>query len=325
MRTAPVQQHWILDLLTKHRANDAAHETRHSTNVGDALKEDGLAEALPQSRGPRRDLVGAFATADGDHRNFVTREVKRVVRSELVRQLELGCGNGSLMVHLADWHPASLVGVDLGDSVRSARENLRQSGHHEARVLQADLSAFRGEGADLVYCIGVLHHLQDPHAGFLSVLRNTRPGGRFHCWVYAREGNGLVIRLVDPLRRILCHCPWWFTKYLAATPLAVPFLLYARFLRAVRKLGRRPRLAALPLYDYCQWISSREFSFFRHVAFDQLVTPRTVYLPRATIETWLRDPMIEAGSTYLEMRNGNSWKFGGRRRAGPQGRDAGQP
>ena len=34
--------------------------------------------------------------------------------------LELGCGNGSLMIHLLDWHPESLLGIDLGDSVKSA-------------------------------------------------------------------------------------------------------------------------------------------------------------------------------------------------------------
>src|SRR4030095_10533573 len=41
--------------------------------------------------------------------------------------LELGCGNGSLMVHVAEWLPAYLEGVDLGSSVLSARRNM-QSG-----------------------------------------------------------------------------------------------------------------------------------------------------------------------------------------------------
>jgi tRNA G46 methylase TrmB len=40
--------------------------------------------------------------------------------------LELGCGNGSLLVHMAGWRPRRLVGVDLGDSVVSARENLQR-------------------------------------------------------------------------------------------------------------------------------------------------------------------------------------------------------
>ena len=178
--------------------------------------------------------------------------------------------------------------------------------------MQADLVAFESAGYDIAYSIGVLHHLQEPRAGFDAVVRNTRAGGRFHCWVYAREGNTVVVMLVDPLRRIASRLPWWLTKYGLATPLAFPYFLYAKLLRA---LPRWSWLRGAPLHDYSLWIAEREFTFFRHVAFDQLVTPRTVYIPRATIERWLAEnPAIEPGSTYITLRNGNSWKFGGVRR-----------
>ena len=141
------------------------------------------------------------------------------------------------------------------------------------------------------------------------------PGGRFHCWVYAREGNGIVVALVDPIRRLASHLPWWFTKYAIATPLTVPFYLYAKALRALVR-GAPERLRRAPLRDYCLWIASREFAFFRHVAFDQLVTPRTVYVRRSEIESWLAQaPELDPGTSYIIFRNGNSWKFGGQTRA----------
>jgi SAM-dependent methyltransferase len=230
------------------------------------------------------------------------------------RVLEMGCGNASLMVHVAQWSPAQLDGIDLGGSVDSARANLAKSGAQRWNVIRADLVAFESAGYDVVYSIGVLHHLQEPRAGFDAVVRNTRPGGRFHCWVYAREGNTAVVLLVDPLRRIASRLPWWLTKYGLATPLVIPYFFYAKALRALPRWGW---LRAAPLYDYSLWIAEREFAFFRHVAFDQLVTPRTVYLPRATIERWLAEnPALAPGSSYILMRNGNSWKFGGARRAG---------
>ena len=136
--------------------------------------------------------------------------------------VELGCGNGSLLVHMAGWEPRRLVGVDLGGSVKSAQANLASTGFTRGEIQKGDLTEYTSEGSDVAYCIGVLHHLKQPHDGFRSLLRNTKAGGRFHGWVYAREGNGIVIAIVEPLRRIASRLPWWLTKYGIATPAVVP-------------------------------------------------------------------------------------------------------
>lgn len=225
--------------------------------------------------------------------------------------LELGCGNASLMVHMADWKPSFLEGVDLGDSVLTAEKNL--AGREHVQVTKADLVSFVGiKPYDLVYCIGVLHHLQEPAKGFESMLRNTKPGGAFHGWVYAREGNGFIVYVVDPIRKIASRLPWWLTKYGIATPLAALFFVYAKILA---HLPSWQVLHALPLYEYALWIAKREYGFFRHVAFDQLVTPQTAYIPRAMIADWFASHAeIDHTSTYIIKRNGNSWKFGGRQK-----------
>ncbi len=228
--------------------------------------------------------------------------------------VELGCGNGSLLVHMTHWEPRKLIGVDLGSSVKSAQANLASTGFTRAEIQQGDLTKYESDGFDLAYCIGVLHHLKLPQEGFRSVLRNTKPGGRFHCWVYAREGNGIIIAIVDPLRRIASRLPWWLTKYGIATTTVIPYYIYAKTIAALAGI---PLVKKLPLFDYSCWIAKRDFAFFRHVAFDQLVTPQTAYISREEIERWLSEAadQIEPGSTYIIFRNGNSWKFGGRKRA----------
>lgn len=223
--------------------------------------------------------------------------------------LELGCGNASILLHVMNWGVREAVAVDLGASVESARSNLLRAGIGNCTVVQSDLTEYRSEPCDISYCIGVLHHLKSPKSGFDAVIENTKPGGRFHCWVYAHEGNAIIRWFVEPIRRITCKLPWWFTKYLVATPLAVPFFLYAKTLRMI---GSTWLVEHSPLGNYVQWIAKREFSFFRHVAFDQLVTPQTAYIKRAQVEDWLSDARIAPSSIYIIFRNGNSWKFGGR-------------
>ncbi|HYM60530.1 MAG TPA: class I SAM-dependent methyltransferase [Thermoanaerobaculia bacterium] len=227
--------------------------------------------------------------------------------------LELGFGNGSLLLHMGSFAPRRLAGIELGDTIDATRRNLAHlpAGMLDLRrgdLTRADLGTF-----DLVYCIGVLQHLGEPRAGFDAVLRHTKPGGAFHCWVYACEGNAVIRWIVDPVRRIASRLPWWLTKYAIALPLVIPYFLYAKLIAAIGRTAARGLLRRLPLYDYSLWIAKREFRFFHHVAFDQLVTPRTAYFPRATIDDWLRDPAVDPATTYVIFRNGNSWKFGGRR------------
>ena len=226
------------------------------------------------------------------------------------RVLEMGCGNASVLVHLLSWQPSYAEGIDLGASVTSAIKNLSATGFKNWHIQQADITTYKAGGFEIVYCIGVLHHLKEPVKGFEAVINNVKRGGRFHCWVYAKEGNTMVRLIVEPLRKIFSRFPWWFTKYFVATPAVVPFYFYAKFLNAFRNISF---FRNFPLYKYSLWIAKREFSFFRHVAFDQLVTPQTAYIEKKTLEKWLAaDERIIPDSSYIIMRNGNSWKFGGK-------------
>ena len=149
---------------------------------------------------------------------------------------------------MAEWGPSKLVGVDLGDSVVSATDNLGRTKHPNAWIEKGDLVDFRSGGFDVVYCIGVLHHLKDPKRGFCSVVENTNANGAFHCWVYGKEGNTLVRLVVEPIRVIASRLPWWFTKYLIATPLIAPYFLYAKSIKALHNAASTTpeRIATTP-------------------------------------------------------------------------------
>jgi len=230
--------------------------------------------------------------------------------------MELGCGSGALLTHLTSFEPASLIGVDLGSSVNRAKQLLGDKATIEIGDLTDRQDLIQRFGRqDFVYSIGVLHHLTEPEKGVESLLSLTKPGGSFHGWVYAHEGNFIVRSFVDPLRLLVNHLPWWINKYLVAFPLSIPFFIHSKFCKLLSLfLGEN---LPLPLFRYMLWISKRDFKFHHHVAFDQLVTPMTHYIKRERVASWLSNPRIDPASIYIEFRNSNGWKFGGKLKSDP--------
>jgi len=233
------------------------------------------------------------------------------------RIVELGFGHGSFLWHWGRFGPARLAGVDLGDALEAARAKLAHLPPGVLELSRGDLCEANLGEFDLAYCIGVIHHLARPEDGFRALLRHTRPGGCFHGWIYSREGNGFVIVVIDRVRRLAERLPLWATRWLLGLGVALPTFLYAKLLRFLAGGGSQPTgaLARLPAAAYALSIADRDFAFFHFLATDFLVARRTVYLDRATLEHWLADPQVEPGSAYLVHRNGNSWKFGGRKRS----------
>jgi SAM-dependent methyltransferase len=227
------------------------------------------------------------------------------------RVLDAGCGTGRHAFYAARFGASEVVALELGESVETARRVLEPFANVD--VVQADLlrpplrSPADGGGFDLVYCIGVLHHLPNPREGIRALVELLRPGGTLAVWVYGYENNGFVRNVVEPLRRVSTRVPPPLLRALS-WPFGAAFHLVAKGVyRPLRgtKVGR-----ALPLNEYLASVGRFSFRHNYAIVFDQLVAPTSVYIKGVELEQWLDENGLV--DVALSHRHANSWRGRGR-------------
>ena len=231
------------------------------------------------------------------------------VRWKGLRVLDAGCGMGRWL-HFARQEGAEIVGMDVSAAidVAAARDG------DGADFVQADLRLppFAPDSFDLVYSLGVVHHLEDPLAGVRALARLVRPGGELRLYVYRSLDDEplwrrLLLGAVTALRRVTTRLPYpavHAVAWLVAATASVLFLWPRRLLRRFPLGDRLTR--GLPLVHYA------EVPFRMLVAeqFDRLVAPIEGRFRKDEVEAWLRDN----GLDVIAVLPGLGWRVIGRRR-----------
>jgi len=227
--------------------------------------------------------------------------------------LDAGCGTGRHTFHMARSGAREIVAMDFSQAIEVAAYNNRSNPN--THFVQADIyhPPFRPRTFDLVYSLGVLHHLPDPERGFRTLLPLLRAGGFLNVYLYWNlEGEPRWRRAalagVTQLRRLTTRLPHALLKklsWLIAAGFEVALVTPARALErfpATRSLAER-----VPLGHY------RKYSFrvLYTDQFDRFSAPIENRYGRADVLGWFE----RAGLLDVVILGGAGWRASGRRAA----------
>ena len=214
------------------------------------------------------------------------------------RFLDAGCGIGRNAYWAMSWGAAGGSAIDLDErTLARARETLAHFPTVEVRR-QSIYDISDEDAFDIVFSIGVVHHLENPKLAVAKLVQAARPGGFVLVWLYGRENNGWIVRFFDPLRRVL----------LSWLPLGVVHSL-SWPLTAVLWCSLRAGLSRL---EYFRLLRTFDFRHLRAIVFDHMIPRIARYYRRDEA----RDLLQSAGlsDVTLAWANQISWAVAGRKR-----------
>ncbi|MFH1442471.1 MAG: methyltransferase domain-containing protein [Candidatus Micrarchaeota archaeon] len=218
--------------------------------------------------------------------------------------LDAGCGMGRHLL-VASEYAKEIVGIDLSEAVDASQLNLGK--RKNVHLVQADIYNLPFERVfDVVYSIGVIHHLPHPERGFRKLLKHIRKGGKIFVWIYGHEGNFVMVNFIEPFRKYFTSKLPHKVLYYLSYPITALLELSCVFYRIANAIPLINSLAPhLPSFKYLIYISNFSFRHKLAIVFDFLSAPLARYYKKAQFERWFANAGL---SPKIYHHNDNSWK-----------------
>jgi 2-polyprenyl-3-methyl-5-hydroxy-6-metoxy-1,4-benzoquinol methylase len=138
--------------------------------------------------------------------NRITPLQDRHLNKKKIKMLIAGCGTGRQVIHMASIFPAAeITAMDLSSSsiayaIRKCREyNIDTVDFRQGDILNLG-SALQPESFDRVECTGVLHHMNDPMAGWRVITSLMKPTGIMTIGLYSEYSRRGIVKAREMIK-----------------------------------------------------------------------------------------------------------------------------
>lgn len=210
--------------------------------------------------------------------------------------VDAGCGTGRNSYWMHQRGAARILAFDVEPTtVNVAKRNLKNYENIQVNCMSIyEASIPASELADIVFSIGVIHHLADPIKAISNLSKLVKPNGHVIIWVYGREGNEWILWFLDPLRKITKHIPMPILNA-ASNVLAFPLFAYLRL--------------PFPKSKYLKLISTFRYWHLKSIVLDQLLPKIANYWTRNEVQALMEDSGLR--NIRVKPVNGMSWSVSG--------------
>jgi len=221
--------------------------------------------------------------------------------------LEAGCGSGRNLIEAAKSGAKEVIGIDISGSVKIAYEKTKS--YSNIHIVQADIlkPPFR-QIFDIVFSVGVLHHLPHPKEGFMELVNHLKAGGIMAISVYSKENNEWIVKYLNPIRKnVFTKVPDAFSLLIAFMAAGVIYPAMSLLYKPLNENNRTRRWAERHLFynDFLYLLSQIGFKLTWGQFWDQLTAPTAFYISREEIENWFNKAGLK--NPVFEWRNKNCW------------------
>lgn len=209
---------------------------------------------------------------------------------------EVGCGNGRF-IKIMSAYAQEVSGFEPSGAVEVAKKYCQACTNaifYKQSIYDVDVK----NKFDMIFCLGVLHHLPDPQRALAKMSAMLKPGGLLYIWVYGRENNKVYLTIFKPLMKLTSRLPHWLLNILSFC-LAIILKIYIAIVSIFKFLP-------WPMKKYVLNILKKlDFSLLKLVIYDQLNPKIANYYSQKEIYDLVEAAGFKNISTY--HRYGYSW------------------